>query len=99
MSRQRVFTTWQRLGMVATLFSLPAPLWAQASPFSTGATALQGNLLTILTPVAVLAVMGLGVAAWFNKIAWGWAIGGIFGIVMVFGAPQLVTWIRGMFGV
>jgi type IV secretion system protein VirB2 len=81
------------------LLSLPAFAWAQASPFSTGTTAMQGYLLTILTPVAVLAVMGLGVAAWFNKIAWGWAVGGIFGVVMVFGAPQLVTWIRAMFGV
>lgn len=99
MSRQRVFFLWQRLGVAVALCALPTALFAQASPFSTGATALQGNLLTILTPVAVLAVMGLGVAAWFNKIAWSWAIGGIFGIVMVFGAPQLVTWIRGMFGV
>jgi type IV secretion system protein VirB2 len=73
--------------------------WAQASPFSTGAGAFQGSFLAILTPVAVIAVMGLGAAAWFNRISWAWAITGVAGIVMVFGAPQIVTWVRGMFGV
>ena len=68
-------------------------------PFSTGATAAQTNILTILTPIAVIAVMALGVAAWFQKISWGWAVGGIIGIVLVFGAPQIVAWVRTMFGV
>jgi type IV secretion system protein VirB2 len=77
----------------------PAAVWAQASPFSVGATAAQTNFLAIVTPVAVIAVMALGVAAWFNRISWGWAVGGILGIVLVFGAPQIVTWVRGMFGV
>ena len=72
---------------------------AQASPFSAGATSFQGSFLAILTPVAVIAVMGLGLAAWMNRISWGWAIMGVVGIVLVFGAPQIVAWIRGMFGV
>jgi len=73
--------------------------FAQASPFSAGAGAFQGSFLAILTPVAVIAVMGLGAAAWFNRISWAWAITGVAGIVLVFGAPQIVAWIRGMFGV
>ncbi len=73
--------------------------FAQASPFSDGADAFQGSFLAILTPVAVIAVMGLGLAAWMNRISWGWAIMGVVGIVLVFGAPQIVAWIRGMFGV
>ena len=73
--------------------------FAQASPFSTGAGAFQGSFLAILTPVAVIAVMALGLAAWMNRISWGWAIMGVVGIVLVFGAPQIVAWIRGMFGV
>jgi type IV secretion system protein VirB2 len=72
---------------------------AQTSPFSTGATAFQTNFLTILTPVAVIAVMALGVAAWFNRISWSWAAGGALGILLVFGAPQVVTWVRGLAGV
>jgi type IV secretory pathway VirB2 component (pilin) len=74
-------------------------VWAQASPFSVGAGAFQGSFLAILTPVAVIAVMGLGLAAWMNRISWGWAIMGVVGVVLVFGAPQIVAWIRGMFGV
>ena len=72
---------------------------AQASPFSTGATSFQDSFLAILTPIAIIAVMALGLAAWMNRISWGWAIMGVVGIVLVFGAPQIVTWIRGMFGV
>lgn len=73
--------------------------FAQTSPFSTGATAFQTDLLTTLTPIAVIAVMGLGVAAWFNRISWGLALGGALGILLVFGAPQVVTWIRALGGV
>ncbi len=79
---------------------LPTLAFAQAaSPFATGATAFQTNLLAILTPVAVIGVMVLGVGAWFNRISWGWAVSGVLGIALFFGAPLLVTWVRGMFGV
>ena len=77
----------------------PALAWAQASPFEAGTTAFQTSFLAILTPVAVIAVMALGVAAWFNRISWSWCVAGIAGIVLVFGAPQVVDWVRGMFGV
>lgn len=73
--------------------------FAQSSPFATGATAFQANFLTILTPVAVICVMALGVAAWFNRISWSWAAGGALGIMLVFGAPQVVSWVRGLAGV
>jgi len=72
---------------------------AQASPFMTGATALQTNLLAWLTPVAVILVMVLGGMAMANRMSWGWCIGAILGIAIGFGAPQIVTWVRGMFGV
>jgi type IV secretion system protein VirB2 len=88
-----------RAGALAVGVLTPTLVLAQASPFSTGATAMTGSVLLILTPIAVIAVMALGVAAWFNQIAWSWAVGGIAGIVLVFGAPQIVTWVRGMFGV
>ncbi len=98
--RQRVvgFVLWM---MAGCLFTALAPEWAFAgtSPFTTGASAASTNLLAILTPIAVVAVMALGAAAWFNKISWGWAVAGIVGICLVFGAQQIVTWVRGMFGV
>ena len=88
---------WWSVGL-AMLF-VASEVFAQASPFSTGAGAFQGSFLAILTPIAVVTVMALGVAAWMNRISWGWAITGVIGIVLVFGAPQVVAWVRGMFGV
>jgi type IV secretion system protein VirB2 len=88
-----------RAAAASILVLAAAPAIAQTSPFATGATAFQTNLLAILTPVAVIAVMALGVGAWFNRISWSSAIGGAVGILLVFGAPQVVTWIRGLAGV
>ncbi len=81
------------------LLALPQPAFAQASPFLTGATALESNILAWLTPVAVILVMVLGGMAMANRISWGWCIGAILGIAIAFGAPQIVAWVRGMFGV
>ena len=81
------------------LLGFPVLGLAQSSPFQTGATALQTNLLTIMTPVAVILVIGLGIMAMANRISWGWPIAAMVGIAVVFGAPQMVSWIRGMFGV
>jgi len=88
-----------RVASVLAVFAGPAECLAQASPFQTGATALQTNLLTLLTPVAVILVIALGVGAMVNRISWGWCIAAIAGIALSFGAPQIVTWIRGMFAV
>jgi len=78
---------------------VPAMALAQTSPFMTGATALQTNILAWLTPVAVILVMVLGAMAMANRLSWGWCLGAILGIAIAFGAPQIVTWVRGMFGV
>lgn len=81
------------------LFGLHSIAFAQGSPFDTGATSLVNFALTIATPIAVLIVIGLAIAAAVGKIAWGWVIGAIVGIAAIFGAPQIVAWIRSMFGV
>jgi type IV secretion system protein VirB2 len=78
---------------------LPHLALAQASPFLTGANSLQTNILAWLTPVAIILIMVLGGMAMANRISWGWAIGAVIGIAIAFGAPQIVTWVRGMFGV
>src|SRR5215472_12967345 len=78
----------------------PALAFAQAaSPFMTGATALQSNILSWLTPIAIILVMALGAMAMAGRMSWGWCLGAILGIAIAFGAPQIVTWVRGMFGV
>jgi type IV secretion system protein VirB2 len=83
----------------ALVLSVPGFAFGQASPFMTGVTSLQTNILAWLTPVAVILVMVLGAMAMANRMSWGWCIGAIFGIAIAFGAPQIVTWVRGMFGV
>jgi type IV secretory pathway VirB2 component (pilin) len=43
--------------------------------------------------------MVLGAMAMANRISWAWCIAAILGIAISFGAPQIVTWVRGMFAV
>jgi type IV secretion system protein VirB2 len=81
------------------LASAPVLALAQSSPFLTGATALQTNILAWLTPIAIILVMALGAMAMANRLSWGWCLGAILGIAIAFGAPQIVTWVRTMFGV
>jgi type IV secretion system protein VirB2 len=85
---------------VALLSAAPlAVAQAQTSPFMTGATALQTNIIAWLTPIAIILVMVLGAMAMANRVSWGWCLAAILGIAIAFGAPQIVTWVRGMFGV
>lgn len=88
-----------RVASLTALALVPALTFAQTSPFLTGATALQSNILAWLTPIAVILVMALGAMAMANRMSWGWCLGAIVGIAIAFGAPQIVTWVRGMFGV
>jgi type IV secretory pathway VirB2 component (pilin) len=83
---------------VASLSTFSALAFAQTSPFETGATALQTNLVTIATPIAIVLVMVLGIAAAVGRISWGWPIMALVGIGIIFAAPQIVTWARGLFG-
>lgn len=84
---------------LASFLCLPETVFAQTSPFDTGANSLVNFALTIATPIAILIVIGLAIAAAVGRIAWGWVIGAIIGIAAIFGAPQIVAWIRSMFGV
>lgn len=90
-----------RLASLVFLTLLPGLALAQTatSPFLTGATALQTNILAWLTPIAVILVMVLGAMAMANRISWGWCITAVVGIALAFGAPQIVAWVRGLFGV
>jgi type IV secretory pathway VirB2 component (pilin) len=71
---------------------------AQASPFLTGASSLQTNILAWLTPVAIILVMVLGGMAMANRMSWGWCIGAILGIAIGFGAPQIVAQVSSTYG-
>lgn len=99
MSRMKSIPLLIALLLLGSLVGMPGIAHAQASPFLTGVTSLQENILEWLTPVAIILVMVLGGMAMANRISWGWCIGAIFGIAIAFGAPQIVAWVRGMFGV
>ena len=86
------------LPLLAVWLAIPQLALAQTSPFLTGATSLQSNILAWLTPIAIILVMVAGGLAMAGRASWGWFIGLVIGIPIAFGAPQIVTWVRGMFG-
>jgi type IV secretion system protein VirB2 len=87
------------LAILSVLIAPDVSLAQATSPFLTGANSLQTNILAWLTPVAIILIMVLGGMAMANRMSWGWCIGAVIGIAIAFGAPQIVTWVRGMFGV
>jgi type IV secretory pathway VirB2 component (pilin) len=80
----------------AAAITLPQLALAQASPFESGASGLVTSFLGLATPLAILAVMVLAVVAMTGRISWGWPIGVIIGIGVIFAAPQIVAWIQGL---
>jgi type IV secretion system protein VirB2 len=99
-SEARAERTAVCLLMLIGILVMPDAGFAQTttSPFMTGATSLQSNILAWLTPIAIILVMVAGGLAMAGRASWGWFIGLIIGIPIAFGAPQIVTWVRGMFG-
>jgi hypothetical protein len=54
--------------IVVVAMCAPGLCLAQASPFMTGASALQTNILAWLTPIAIILIMALGGMAMANRI-------------------------------
>jgi type IV secretory pathway VirB2 component (pilin) len=75
------------------------PALAQDSVFQTGADAMLDELVTISTPIATIFVMALGLWLLSGRATWGWPMALLLGICVIFGAPQLLLWTRGVFGV
>lgn len=67
MSSARKNSTVLRYLPLAAICALPSAAFAQASPFDTGANSLVSFALTIATPIAVLIVIGLAIAAAVGK--------------------------------
>ena len=75
------------------------PQLALAQVFDTGANNLVTYFIVLATPIAVIAIMVLAIVAMTGRVSWGWPIGVLLGVGVIFGAPQLVDWARGIFGV
>lgn len=88
-----------RVAVSIPLLLLTQFLHAQSSPFETGANSLVSEFIAIASPVAIILVMVLGIAAATGRISWGWPVLILLGIGIVFGAPQIVEWGRSIFGV
>jgi len=84
---------------ILLLLLIPGLAFAQASPFLTGANSLVTNFVAWATPIAILVLMGIAILAMAGRITVGTAVFAILGIAILFGAPQIVTWTRGMFAV
>jgi type IV secretion system protein VirB2 len=78
---------------VATVAS---SVYAQ-TPFDTGATTLINDFQLLAVPIAALVVIALGVAALAGRISWGWPVAAIAGIAIIFGAQNIVEWVRSAF--
>ena len=59
----------QRIGWVLAGWLVPVLALAQASPFLTGMNSIQSNLISWLTPVAIILVMVMGAMAMANRVA------------------------------
>lgn len=101
MSQRRSSSARARRATIGLLVLQVTPLLAygQASPFDTGADSLLTWALGIAIPIAAIAIIGLGIFAMIGRISGALAVGCILGIALIFGAPQIVTWMRGIFGV
>lgn len=99
-ARRRELWATAALGGLVLLALLACPGIAHATnPFSAGTTGAQTWLQSILLPVAIIGVIVVGVLALFGIMRWGMAISAMAGIVVIFGAPQLVAWARQISGV
>lgn len=98
-SSRRIRTTAVSTACLTASSLTPTWVWAQASPFLTGANALQTNVYAWLTPLAILAVMGVAIFFMMGRLSMSAAAAILLGIALGFGAPQIVTWVRGMFAV
>ena len=88
-----------RIAIVGVVSLVPAAAFAQASPFLVGANSLVANAQAWLAPFAVLGILIVAFFAMSNRMSWSWALSLMLGIVLGFGSPQIVAWIRAMFGV
>jgi type IV secretion system protein VirB2 len=70
-----------------------------AAPFTAAASGLTTDVMTIITPLAGLAVIVIGLLALINVIHWAWLGGALIGMGLIFGNAQVVAWFRGLMGV
>jgi type IV secretory pathway VirB2 component (pilin) len=72
---------------------------ADGGPFSTALNSFVDIFFDWATPLAIIGITVVGLLALFGVLRATLAVYAVWGIVIVFGAPQLVAWVRGIGGV
>lgn len=80
--------------VTALLVALPGAAFAQSAPWETAAENTYQLIMSIARWVAIIGIVGCGAAAFFGKLSWDWAGKIIIGLVLVFGATQLVDYFQ-----
>lgn len=86
------------LGSVLACTLFPELAFA-APPFVNSGTQLKTDLIQTITPFAGIAVAVVGVLCLMGRVNWGWFVGGLVGVALMFGSDQIVTWFRTLMGV
>ena len=101
MSRNRLLLIGS-VAVAALALSTPEALAQSTGSLSPVQTMLQQLVSTltgqIATSLAALAVIACGFMAWAGRLTWGYAGSIIFGIVLVFGASQIVSFFQSAVG-
>ena len=79
--------------------SFVVPEYAFANPWTSGATSLKSDASTVLQTISAIAVMGSGALYMFGKIQKQTMVGIMIGAVLIFGADQVISWIRSGSGI
>lgn len=94
---------WARIAgrLMALLLASPLLVNAQGrdSPFARGLSGIQSDFYAWMTPIAIIAVMVVALLALAHRISGTVCAALIVGIVLGFGAPQIVVWVRDVFAV
>ena len=85
--------------LLLTASSARAQTGGSLQPVQSTLTTLVSTLTgPIATALAVLAVISCGFFAWAGRLTWGIAGSVIFGIVLVFGSAQIVSFFQSAVG-
>lgn len=81
------------------VFFMVPGLAEAASPWSTGAKGLKDEVVIVTQVLAGVGIIAVGLLCLFGKINKGWLVACLVGVVLVFGAEQVVSWVRTIAGV
>ena len=92
--RQADARAFKAFGLVLIACAAMAPELAMAAPWDNTANQVLAMFTGGLTrTLAILGVIACGIAAFFGKLSWDWAIKIIVGVVLIFGSATIIDYI------